>query len=328
MIKSISGKSRVGINTKLAKSIGSVRSQKKAEELARQICLIQNTATPILKSPAIAIFAGDHGFIKEEMKLPQESAWKAVSALINGTAPLSLFAKKKGIRLKVIDAGVDYWFQAHPLLIDAKIRRGTKNFLKGPAMNLQECRMAMEMAATIVDDIHNEGSNLLGFSETSVGNSLSASLIMNQITRIPLEECTAGIPSEMYPSSMKLLQDAIAVNGVDEDDPLKVLAAFGGYEIAMMAGGMLRAAELRMVIAVDGFAASSALLVASSLYPEILDYCVFTHLSQEKGHMALLEYLGGSPVLTSHIFSSDGAGAALAIGILQTVVDLIPKTRF
>lgn len=326
LINAISSRSRQGINGKLTRTVGSAGFQKKAEETARQICLIQNTSKPRLAFPAIIVFAGDHGFVREELKLSQEPTRKAVTSLINETASLNQFVQKKGIHLKVVDAGVNYKFFPSSSLIDAKIRMGAKNFLKGPAMNLQECRMAMEMAASIVDDFHNEGSNILGFSEVGVGNELSASLMMSQITRIPLEKCIEEFPSTSDLGSIfVLLNRAKQVNPVERDDPMQVLAAFGGYEIAMMSGGMLRAAELRMIIVVDGFVATVALLVASSLYPEILDYCVFTHLSQEKGHASLLEYLGAAPLLSSRIFSNDGTGAALAIGILNTIVELIPK---
>jgi len=325
LINAITNGSRQRIGKRVTKNIGSASFQKKAEETARQVCLIQNTSRPKLNSPAIIVFAGDHGFAGEELKLSQEPTRKAAAALINGAASLNLFAQKKGIGIKVVDAGVNHRFFPSPTLIDAKIRMGSKNFLKGPAMNLQECRMAMEMAASIVDDFHSEGVNVLGFSEIGVGNEVSAALIMHQLTRLPVEECLAEFfYHDDSRSVFHMLDRAKAVNPVERNDPMQVLAAFGGYEIAMMTGGMLRAAELRTVILVDGFVSSVALLVASSLYPEILDYCIFTHLSHEKGHAALLEYLGGRPLLSSQIFSSEGAGAALAIGILQTVVELIP----
>lgn len=299
----------------------------KLEELALKVCLIQQTDEPKLTKPVMAVFAGDHGITEEGVSLyPQKATYQMVYNFINGGAAINVFCRQHGIEVKIIDAGVNHQFIAHPDLIDAKVRKGSKNFLKQPAMNPNESRMAMEMAASIVDDFHNEGSNIIGFGEMGIGNTSAAAMIASLVTGRPLEECVdvgTGLDSQGRRRKLAVLKQAMEKHQVNREDPLEILTVFGGYEIAMIAGGMMKAAEQKMIILVDGFIATSALLIAAGLYPQLLDYCIFAHVSHEKGHAVALDHLKVQPLLNLDMRLGEGTGAALAYPLVEAAVNFV-----
>ncbi|MGK7397199.1 MAG: nicotinate-nucleotide--dimethylbenzimidazole phosphoribosyltransferase [Candidatus Cyclobacteriaceae bacterium M3_2C_046] len=312
---------KINLKTKPVGALGQL------ENLALQICLIQQSLTPKLNNPALAIFAGDHGIARSGVSAyPQEVTFQMVYNFLNGGAAINVFCKQHDIMVKIVDAGVNHDFPTHADLIDAKIRKGTKNMLEGPAMTEKECRMAFEMSGNLVDELWQNGSNIIGFGEMGIGNTSSASLIMSQIMELPLSACIGtgtGLDQEGLDRKLTVLQQILSKNPVDQSDPMAVISTFGGYEIAMICGGMLKAAEHKMIILVDGFIATSALLIASSLYPEVLDYCIFGHQSEEKGHQAMLEFLGAKPVLRLGMRLGEGTGATLAYPIIESAVNFM-----
>ena len=180
------------------------------------------------------------------------------------------------------------------------------------------------MAMALVDALHG---NLLGFGEMGIGNTTSAAALMHKLTGLPLADCVGagtGLDADGVRRKQAVIDAAVALHrGVTE--PLDVLATFGGLEIAMMAGAMLRAAERRMVLVIDGFIVSSALLVAARLQPAVLDYCVFAHCSGEQGHRQLLRHLGGRPLLQLGMRLGEGTGAALAVPLVQAAAGFLSE---
>ena len=307
-----------------AKPIGSLGI---LEELAIKICLIQNTFNPVLTKPVIVIFAGDHGIAEEGIcTYPQKVTYQMVYNFLRGGAAINVFARQHNLDVKIIDAGVNHKFIHHSKLTDAKIRSGSKNFLYGPAMKYQECMMAVELAANMIDDYHKEGANIIGFGAMGIGNTSSAALIMHHITKLPLIDCIGmedGFDQENLDKKLEILSRAIEANLIINDDPVTILSTFGGYETAMLVGGMLKAAELGMIILIDGFVTTSALLLAVLIYPDVLDYCIFSNVSDEKGHRAVLDYLEVKPLLHLKMSLEEGSGTALAYPLVQSAVNFM-----
>lgn len=310
------------IDTK-TKPLGSLG---KLEEIALQIGQIQNTLSPELKNPAILVFAADHGLADAGVSpFPKAVTQQMVLNFLQGGAAINVFCKQNNINLKVIDAGVDADFQNNPDLIHAKIANGTKNILESAAMTIDECKKAMNKGAEIIEEQFNSGCNIIGFGEMGIGNTSSASLLMSKITGFSIEECTGkgtGHDDEGLKRKKEILKQAIEkyqLNG----DPIEILSTFGGFEIAMMTGAFLKAAELNMTLMVDGFIVTSALLLAHKIKPEILNNCIFTHSSNEQGHIKMLNHLNVKPILNLDLRLGEGTGAAIAYPIIQSAVNFL-----
>ncbi|MGZ8200746.1 MAG: nicotinate-nucleotide--dimethylbenzimidazole phosphoribosyltransferase [Methylosarcina sp.] len=296
------------------------------EALALHIGLIQNSLTPSLNHPAIIVFAGDHGIASEGVSAyPQTVTAQMVANFLAGGAAINVFARQHGIALRIVDAGVNGDLDSCPGLVNAKIGRGTRNFLLHPAMTSEQCRSALNAGAELVLNLHKTGCNCIGFGEMGIGNTSSASLLMHCLTGLPLADCVGrgtGLTDLQLQHKLGVLEQAVERHpGVA--GPFKALATFGGFEIAMMAGAFLKAAELKMLIPVDGFIACSALLAAAGLYPNVLDYCVFSHVSGESGHRALLDHFQARPLLNLELRLGEGSGIALAYPLLQSAAGFL-----
>ena len=293
------------------------------ESLALHIGRIQNSLTPQLNQPCILIFAGDHGIVEAGVSAyPQTVTAQMIANFLAGGAAISVFARQHNIDLLVVDAGVNADLNDHPKLIDAKIGKGTQNFLSHPAMTADECAQALQAGADQVLRQYESGCNCIGFGEMGIGNTSSAALLMHRLTGLSLVRCVGrgtGLNDGQLQHKIIVLQRALNLHkGATE--PLDVLATFGGFEIAMMVGAYLKAAELGMLILVDGFIASTTLLVASKLNPHVLDYCVFSHVSSEQGHQALLHQFNVKPLLNLELRLGEGSGIALAYPLVQSAV--------
>lgn len=298
------------------------------EALAVQIGLIQQTLSPVIARPTIAVFAGDHGVTAENVSAyPSEVTAQMVLNFLAGGAAINVFARQHGIELKVVDAGVAAPLQASAELIDAKVATGTRNFLREPAMSAVACRRALDGAAELVSAWQGAGCNTIAFGDMGIGNTSSAAVLTSLLGELPLADCVgpgAGLENAGVVHKRDVLRRALARTGMDAKaacrQPLVALAEYGGYEIAMICGGMLRAAELGMLILVDGFIATSAFLVVHRLAPEARDYCVFTHRSAEWGHAPLLRSLDAVPLLDLEMRLGEGTGAAMAMPIVRCAV--------
>lgn len=296
------------------------------ERLAVQIGLIQQRLDPQLCQPQLLVFAGDHGAARAGVSAyPQDVTWQMVQNFLAGGAAINVFCRQNGLALAVVDAGVAHDFAAVDGLIDGKIAHGTANYLEQPAMTPAQCRQAIDRGAAIVRELAARGGNVLAFGEMGIGNTASASLLTHCLTGLPLADCVGrgtGLDDAGLARKLALLDSALARyrQGGGDDAPLAVLAEFGGFEMAMMVGAMLAAAEAGMLLLIDGFIVSSAALTAARLFPALRDYCVFCHCSAEAGHRALLAALGGEPLLDLGLRLGEGTGAALAWPLVQAAV--------
>lgn len=299
----------------------------KLEDIALKIGLIQQQLSPELSQPVLAVFAGDHGIAKEGKvnAYPQEVTSQMVYNMIKGGAAVNVFCNTHAITPKIVDAGVASDLVSNKKLIDRKIDYGTSNYLDEPAMSRKQCLRAIKEGSKLVDQWYRDDTNIIGFGDMGIGNTSSASIITSLITEKSIEECTGkgtGLDEQGVKRKAKTLATAIKNHNIDYD-PVTVLQTFGGFEIAMIVGGMLQAAEHRMIILNDGFIVTAALLIAYRLYPEILDYVIFAHESGERGHYIQQDYLDGNSILHLNMRLGEGTGAATAYPIIKSAVDFL-----
>ena len=293
------------------------------ERLAHRIGLILGNEAPALKDPQLVVFAGDHGLAARGVSAyPSDVTWQMVENFLAGGAAVSVLARQHGIGLTVVDCGVSHDFAPRPGLVIRKIAPGTADALAGPAMSASQRDSAMANGATLVNMLPG---NALLLGEMGIGNSSAASLLMSRLAALDIVDCTGagtGLDAEAVQRKIGILRQVMARHP-DARDPLGALAAFGGFEIATMVGAVLQAAQERRVIVVDGFIASSAVLVASQLQPAVLQRCVFAHRSGERGHALMLAHLKAEPLLDLGLRLGEGSGAAMAWPLLESACAIL-----
>ena len=309
---------QAALQTKIGQKTKPLGSLGKVEAVAEKLGLIQNTLSPALKNPTVLIFAGDHGVAHAGVSaFPQAVTAQMVFNFLRGGAAINVFAKTSGMQLKIVNSGVAEVitdFSTHPDFINTPIALGTKNFSTEAAMSAGQAQQALAAGAAIVRQLAEGGCNAISFGEMGIANTSSAACIISRLTGLPLEQCVGrgtGVDDAGLSRKLSVLQSAMNLH-IAAKIPLDVLAAFGGFEIAMMTGAYLEAARQKMLILVDGFITTSALLVASQIAPAVLDYCLFSHLSHEAGHRAVLAHLKADPLLQLDLRLGEGTGAALA----------------
>ena len=284
------------------------------ETLAGQICMIQHTLSPTLKNPCNILFAADHGILAQGVSVsPKEVTWQQSYHFLEGGAGISFLCRQHGFRLMVVDAGIDHDMDYSSGIIDMKVRKGTRDFSIESAMTPDEFNLCLQRGAD-VNRVHADGCNVISFGEMGCGNTSASSIWMSLLAGIPLAQCIgagAGLDSKGVSHKLEVL------TGAD------ILCYFGGLEMAMAVGAMLRAAELRMVILVDGFIMTNCMLAASKLDPNVLQYAVFGHQGDESGHKILLEYLHAKPLLNLGLRLGEGSGAVCAYPIVESAVRMI-----
>jgi nicotinate-nucleotide--dimethylbenzimidazole phosphoribosyltransferase len=297
------------------------------EALALQVGLIQRSLTPTLSRPHILVFAGDHGAARAGVSAyPQDVTWQMVENFLVGGAAINVFTRQLEIGLTVVDAGVNHDFGRRAGLVSAKLGTGTENYLERPAMSAEVRDAALARGRELAHALAGNGCNCVGFGEMGIGNTASASLLTHCLAgSADLAAVTGrgtGLDDAGLARKHALLQQALARGG-RPTDPVAALAEYGGFEIAMMAGAMLGAAEKGMVLLIDGFIVTAALLVAHAIEPAVLPYCVFAHRSQEPGHRVQLDHLGVEPLMELDLRLGEGTGAALAFPLVQAAVNFL-----
>lgn len=311
---------RIDRKTKPLGSLG------RLEKLAVRVGRIQGMSFPRLQKPTVLVFAGDHGIAAEGVSpYPQSVTAQMVHNFLAGGAAINVFARQNGLSLEVIDAGVAEDLPPHPRLRSSKVRRGTCNALYEPALTLEEVESCLSTGARVVAELNTAGTNAVLFGEMGIANTSAAALLMSSLLGLPLSSCVgrgAGHDDAGWARKCAVLERVRQRHG-RPTDPRAALAAFGGCEIAMMAGAMLEAASRRMIIVNDGFIVTSALLVAAKLCPAVLEYSIFGHTSAESGHARMVQALGGEPLLDLGLRLGEGTGAVLAWPLIEAAVNFL-----
>lgn len=298
------------------------------ETIALQIGSIQNTLTPKISKPSIIVFAGDHGIVKNKpvSPYPQEVTEQMVLNFLNNGAAINVFCNQNNLALKIVDAGVNADFELNEKLINAKIEKGTKDYSTCKAMTKIQCELALSRGGNIVKNTFKEGTNSIGFGEMGIGNTSAAALLMSYFTNTNIEDCVGkgtGLTNKGILEKSKILKEVYNFHYNSIQSPIDALCSFSGFEISMITGAILEAASLKMIIIIDGFIVTSALLAAYAIDKNVLDYCIFSHTSGEQGHEKMLSFLNVSPILNLGLRLGEGTGAALAFPIINSSVQFL-----
>ena len=300
------------------------------EELAMQVCLIQQTLEPSLAHPCHLLLGGDHGIEREGVSVsPREVTWQQMINFTHGGGGVNMFCRQHGFKLRIVDVGVDYDLSTIEGIIDRKIARGTKNFLYEPAMSEAEFDQAIQVGSDLVDDCISDGCRILSIGEMGIANTSPSSIWMHLYGNIPLKDCIgagAGLDTPGIRHKYEILSQAVSRHQsylsplTSHLSPLRI---FGGFEMIAAIGAMLRAAEQHLIILVDGFIMTACAIAAIRLYPAAQDYMIFTHCGDESGHQKMLDIVGARPLLHLGLRLGEGTGALCAFPIIDSAVRML-----
>ena len=313
------------------------------EEIAMQVCLIQQTLEPSLAHPCHLLLGGDHGIEREGVSVsPREVTWQQMINFSRGGGGVNMFCRQHGFKLRIVDVGVDYDFESEELgnvlFLDRKIARGTKNFLYEPAMSEEEFNRTIQIGSDLVDDCIREGCRVLCIGEMGIANTSPSSIWMHLFGDIPLAECIgagAGLDTPGIRHKYEVLSVKNNSNHSESETNVnsslftlhssldEVIRSFGGFEMVAAIGAMLRAAEQHLIILVDGFIMTACAVAAIKLYPTAQDYMIFTHCGDESGHKKMLDIVGAKPLLQLGLRLGEGTGALCAFPIIDSAVRMM-----
>ena len=299
------------------------------EELAMQVCLIQQTLEPSTAHPCHLLLGGDHGIEREGVSVsPREVTWQQMINFTRGGGGVNMFCRQHDFKLRIVDVGVDYDLSNVSGIINRKIARGTKNFLYEPAMSEEEFDRAIAVGVDLADACIGEGCRVLSIGEMGIANTSPSSIWMHLFGNIPLEECIgagAGLDTPGIRHKYEVLSQAVEHYHQWSENQTQVapFRYFGGFEMTAAIGAMLRAAEQHLIILVDGFIMTACAIAAVQLYPAAQDYMIFTHCGDESGHKRMLDIVDAKPLLSLGLRLGEGTGALCAFPIVDSAVRMM-----
>jgi nicotinate-nucleotide--dimethylbenzimidazole phosphoribosyltransferase len=295
------------------------------EDLAAQLGMIRHPGEPRGENAVLLVFAGDHGLVTEGVsQYPAAVTVAMVMTYLAGRATANAFAASGNVAIRVVDAGVAAELPVHPGLIDAKIRMGTANAAREPAMTPQNAADALAAGMRIAVGEIRAGADIIALGEMGIGNTASSALLVHRLAPAPLDDCIGvGAGQDDVGMAKKRAAIEMAAARSKTTAPFEVLAEFGGLEIAMMAGAILGAASQRRPVVIDGFISTAAALLAIRLAPAARGYCVFAHRSAERGHDIVLGALDAKPLLDLGLRLGEGTGALLAVPLVRAAARMI-----
>jgi nicotinate-nucleotide--dimethylbenzimidazole phosphoribosyltransferase len=292
------------------------------ELVARLAGMAGGCPPPVPESPAVVVCAGDHGVLERGV-----SPWsQAVTAAIvrnfcAGGAAVNAIAKTVGARVSVLDVGVAGELERHPLLRAAKVRRGTGDLSRGPAMSREEAVRAVMAGAGVAEElVESGGVDLLVTGDMGIGNTTPAACLVSAFTRSPPEETTGrgtGIDDQTLELKVNVVKEALKLHSPNPADPLGVLAQLGGLEHAAIVGVILAGAVYGLPVILDGVVSDSAALGARALAPHSVEYIIAGHRSAEPGARISLQSLKLRPLLDLDMRLGEGTGGLLAVPLVQ-----------
>ena len=303
------------------------------ETIAIEVAGITGEPVISIDHPAVAVFAGDHGVTAHAVSpYPSAVTRQMVANFAAGGAAINVLSRAAAAELVVVDVGVagepiGTWpTGAGARLIDVRVRPGTRDFAVEPALSPDEVSAAIGAGLDIADLLRAEGCDLLAVGEMGIGNTTSASAIVAALTGRPALEVTGrgtGLDEAGVRHKAEVIDAALTRHRPDPDQPLAVLAAVGGLEIAALVGAILGAAASRIPVVLDGFITGAAALVATRLAADLPGRLIASHRSAEPGHRIVLEALGQDPILELGLRLGEGSGAALAIPVIRSALRLL-----
>jgi nicotinate-nucleotide--dimethylbenzimidazole phosphoribosyltransferase len=285
---------------------------------------------PVPESPAVVVCAGDHGVLDRGVSpWPREVTAAMVSNFCAGGAAVNAIAKTVGARVSVLDVGVAGELERHPSLRAAKVRRGTDDLSRGPAMGREEAARAVLAGAGVAEElVESGGVDLLVTGDMGIGNTTPAAALISAFSGRSPEETTGrgtGIDDGTYRLKVGVVREALDLHAPDPGDPLGVLSSVGGLEHAAIVGVILMGAACRVPVVLDGIVSNAAALAARALAPDSVGYVIAGHLSAEPGAAIALDSLDLRPLLDLDMRLGEGTGGLLAVPPIQAAARALGK---
>jgi nicotinate-nucleotide--dimethylbenzimidazole phosphoribosyltransferase len=295
------------------------------EEVSVRLSGLAGSCPPPMPEPAaVAIFAADHGVHAQGVTpWPQEVTAQMVANFLAGGAVVNAFAAQAGAEVLVVDVGVRADLDYAPGLLPRKIAAGTADFTAGPAMTRAQAEAAITVGAEVARDLVAAGNRCLLTGDMGIANTTASAALVSAFTGRDPAHVTGrgtGIDDDTYARKVDVVRRGLATHRPDPADPVAVLAAFGGFEHAALAGFILGAAALRTPVILDGLIAGASALAAAALVPGATDCCIAGHRSAEPGHAATLDHLGLRPLIDLELRLGEGTGALLALPVTASAV--------
>ncbi len=301
--------------TKPAGSLG------RLEELGRRYAAIKGLDSPRVRGMTVYVFAGDHGVAAQGVSAyPAAVTPQMVLNFMKGGAAINVLARHFGAEVVVVDMGVNHDFGDLPGLVHRKIGGGTADISQGPAMSRRQAERALETGINLAREAAESGIDILGTGDMGIGNTTASTALISALSGAPVREITGrgtGVDDTALERKIRVIESALRINSPDAADPLGVLAALGGYEIAGIAGLILGAAIERTPVVIDGVISGAAALVAHRLNPGVADYLFTSHQSREPAHQRVFELLHQKPLFDFEMRLGEGTGAVIGMSLLE-----------
>jgi nicotinate-nucleotide--dimethylbenzimidazole phosphoribosyltransferase len=302
------------------------------EDVGARLAGIAQTLDVRLARKVIVTCAGDHGVCAEGVSLfPSEVTPQMVYNFVKGGASINVLARHAGAMVKVADLGVNWDFETDLPIFHKKIRKGTDNFARGPAMKRTEAVQSIETGIEIVGEILADGPvDLLGTGDMGIGNTTPSTAIIAAFSGLPVDQLTGrgtGVDDEGLRRKVAAIEKGLAINQPDPRDALDVLAKVGGFEIGGLAGLVIGAAANGIPVVCDGFIATAGALVACELAPAAREYLFTSHYSVEVGHRYMLSRLDREPLLDLKFRLGEGTGAAAAMELMDMATRILADIK-
>lgn len=297
------------------------------EELGARYAAVCGSVTPAFSRPTLLNFAADHHIAEEGVSaFPQAVTLQMVRNFSNGGAAINVLMRQAHGELVFVDLGVCGDTAHWPHVRDCKIREGASNFTRGPAMTEAEALRALCVGVDTANEAVDAGATILGTGEMGIANTTPAAAVVCALTNLPPEEIVGrgtGIDDAQLRHKIDIVRKGLALHKDNLKDPLSVLAAVGGFDIAGMCGAFLGGVARGVPVVADGFISGAAALLAIHFAPQIKESIFFAHRSEERGHAKLLDILGVEPMIDLGLHLGEGTGAALAFPIISSAVAIL-----
>jgi nicotinate-nucleotide--dimethylbenzimidazole phosphoribosyltransferase len=305
---------KVDLKTKPLGALGTI------EKLAVQLAAIRNDLNPEISSKKMFVFAGDHGVVEEGVSaFPAKVTVQMVENFLAGGAAVNAFCRQYGIKLSVVDMGVNGDFYDHPMLIKKKVAWGTDNFAVQPAMGNDRAIKAIENGARVFLEKNSPvPCDIVGMGEMGIGNTTSATAIISAVSTLSPVLLTGrgtGVDNSGLERKIEVIEKSLALHRPDPTDAIDLLAKIGGYELGGICGAVLAAVSAGCCVVLDGVISTAAGLLAYLIAPTISDYLIAGHKSVEISQKTALEIMGLEPVIDLDMRLGEGTGAAIAINL-------------
>jgi len=300
----------------------------KLEDIARQIAGITGQVHNAIHKKAIVVMMADNGVVAEGIAMyPQDITRIGADFVTSGRMGVNFLANYAGADIIAVDIGIQVDVDL-PKVIKRKIRHGTGNFLKEPAMSREEAIRAIEVGIEVTNAAIDQGYDLIGTGEIGIGNTTASSAVLYAFTGAPIERVVgrgAGLTDEAFERKKAVVKQAVHLHRPDPDDPLDVLSKVGSLDICGIAGTYLACAARRVPVVTDGLISNVAALAAMRLAPEAVDFMIPSHLSFEPGAKLLREITGLDPMLDMNMRLGEGTGCALMFSIIEAALRMIEE---